>query len=68
MTLERIQAPRELDRVQLENVARALGMGGGLLRWPSMDSLRLACIDAICDEELREQRIDQAEGGADARA
>jgi hypothetical protein len=67
MTLQRIQALRDLDYGQLANLAAQRG----ILRNPvhalterewSPDRLRLRLIDSIVDEELREQRMDEATG------
>lgn len=63
MTLERIQALRDLDFAQLTNLAvqRKLVDTSVLRDW-TPDRLRLALIDSIVEEELREQRVDEAEG------
>lgn len=74
MTLKRIQALRDLDYEQLKNLAKQRGIfseheiknlwryGESLtLKW-TPDRLRLRIIDDICDEELREQRMDEATG------
>lgn len=61
MTLQRIQALRDLDYDQLVNLAvqRSLldwmGTRTHLREW-GPDRLRLLLIDSICDEELAAQR------------
>lgn len=64
MTLQRIQALQDLDHGQLVNLARQRSIFSPAYdpsEWSS-DRLRLKLIDNIVEEELREQRIDGAEG------
>lgn len=63
MTLRCIQALRDLDYVQLANLAGGRGLisGDEASEW-SPDRLRLRLIDAIVEEELREQRMGEATG------
>lgn len=72
MTLQRIQALRDLDYEQLVNLAKQRDLftekevsnfwrDTGRHEW-SPDRIRLRLIDSIIDEELREQRIDEATG------
>jgi hypothetical protein len=66
VTLARIQALRDLDYGQLAELAAQRGIvPTGFLsksrEW-GPDRLRLKLIDSICDEEMREQRMDEAQG------
>jgi len=63
MTLKRINALRGLDHEQLCKLAVQQGilLPENPREW-SPDRLRLRLIDSICDEELREQGMDDALG------
>lgn len=64
MTLQRINALRDLSFKQLVNLARQRKLAHpsyDFSEW-SADHLRLKLIDSIVDEELREQSRNEAEG------
>lgn len=71
MTIQRINALRDLGYDQLVNLALQRGLftkketenfwrDSGRREW-SPERLRLRLIDSIIEEELREQRVDEAQ-------